>query len=169
MDIATINALPCEEFVKIFDNVIVKCPLIAAAVWPRRPFKDLIAFEEAISEFIDSLPDSGKEGLLRCFKALAGKEFQNGTLSRESDEEQKAAGMDVLNSNEVSHMARLNEEYQQRFGFPFVICSRMHNKVSIFNQLLVSCQNERTVERARAIKEAKKICHLRLQRLVLSD
>lgn len=66
-------------------------------------------------------------------------------------------------------MARLNEEYKRRFGFPFVICARMNDKEKILQQLSERCLNEHAVERARGIEEVKKICRLRLQGLVLTD
>uniref|UniRef100_UPI0037E947BE 2-oxo-4-hydroxy-4-carboxy-5-ureidoimidazoline decarboxylase n=1 Tax=Semicossyphus pulcher TaxID=241346 RepID=UPI0037E947BE len=169
MDVATVNALPYEDFVNIFGNVVEKCPIITAAVWSRRPFVSLAALETAIGEFIDALPESGKEGILRCHPDLAGRDLQSGTLTRESREEQAGAGMDALNSAESSRMSRLNDEYKERFGFPFVICARMNDKANILRQLSERCQNERAAERARGIEEVKKICRLRLQALVLSD
>ncbi|XP_044195626.1 2-oxo-4-hydroxy-4-carboxy-5-ureidoimidazoline decarboxylase [Thunnus albacares] len=169
MEIATVNALPYEDFVNIFGNVVEKCPIITAAVWSRRPFVSLGAFEAAISEFIDALPESGKEGILRCHPDLAGRDLQSGTLTQESREEQTGAGMDALDSSEASRMARLNDEYKERFGFPFVICARMNDKATILRQLSERLGNERPVERARGIEEVKKICRLRLQGLVLID
>ncbi|XP_029385418.1 2-oxo-4-hydroxy-4-carboxy-5-ureidoimidazoline decarboxylase [Echeneis naucrates] len=169
MDITAVNALPCEDFVNIFGNVIEKCPIIAAAVWSKRPFDSLAALETAMSEFIDSLSESGKEGILRCHPDLAGRDLQTGTLTQESREEQAGAGMDSLETAEASRMARLNEEYKGRFGFPFVICARMNDKANILLQLSARCQNERAVERARGIEEVKKICRLRLQSLVLTN
>ncbi|KAE8279882.1 2-oxo-4-hydroxy-4-carboxy-5-ureidoimidazoline decarboxylase [Larimichthys crocea] len=169
MDIAAVNALPYEDFVNIFGNVVEKCPIITAAVWSRRPFVNFTALEAAISEFIDGLPESGKEGILRCHPDLAGRDLHGGTLTRESREEQAGAGMDALNSVEASNMARLNEEYKERFGFPFVICARMTDKVNILRQLSERCRNERSVERARGIEEVKKICRVRLQALVVGE
>nr|XP_020455666.1 putative 2-oxo-4-hydroxy-4-carboxy-5-ureidoimidazoline decarboxylase [Monopterus albus] len=169
MDIDAINALPCEDFVNIFGNVVEKCPLITAAVWSRRPFANLTALEAAISEFIDALPESGKEGILRCYPDLAGRDLQGDTLTRESREEHARAGLDALSSGEALRMSRLNWEYKVRFGFPFVICARMNDKANILQQLTERCRNERTVERARGIEEVKKISHLRLQSLVLPD
>lgn len=60
MDVSAVNALPYEDFVNIFGNVVEKCPLITAAVWEKRPFVSLAALETAISEFIDALPESGE-------------------------------------------------------------------------------------------------------------
>ncbi|XP_053175507.1 2-oxo-4-hydroxy-4-carboxy-5-ureidoimidazoline decarboxylase-like [Scomber japonicus] len=169
MEIATVNCLPYEDFVNIFGNVVEKCPIITAAVWSRRPFVNISALEAAISEFIDALPESGKEGILRCLPDLAGRDHQSGTLTPESREEQAQAGMDGLDSTELLRMARHNDEYKVRFGFPFVICARMNDKPTIFQQLSERLRNKRAVERARGIEEVKKICRLRLQGLVLID
>lgn len=63
MNIVAVNALTYEEFVDVFGNVVEKCPLVAAAVWPKRPFESRSAMEAAISEFIDALPDAGETGV----------------------------------------------------------------------------------------------------------
>lgn len=72
MDISAVNALPYEDFVHVFGNVVEKCPLITAAVWSRRPFENLAALEAAINEFIDALPESGATPPSLCnFPVLA--------------------------------------------------------------------------------------------------
>lgn len=111
----------------------------------------------------------GKEGILRCHPDLAGRDLQTGTLTRESREEQAGAGMDALSPAEALRMARLNGDYKERFGFPFVICARMNDKAHILLRLSERCRNERAAERAHGIQEVKKICRLRLQGLVLPD
>ncbi|XP_020364308.1 2-oxo-4-hydroxy-4-carboxy-5-ureidoimidazoline decarboxylase [Oncorhynchus kisutch] len=169
MDIGSVNYLPYEDFVDVFGNVVEKCPLITAAVWSRRPFSSLADLEASINDFIDALPESGKEGILRVHPDLTGRDLQSGSLTRESREEQVQAGLDTLTTAEVSRMARLNTEYKDHFGFPFVICARMNNKATILRQLEERLRNERTIERACAIDEVKKICHLRLQGLVVPE
>ncbi|XP_015257408.1 PREDICTED: putative 2-oxo-4-hydroxy-4-carboxy-5-ureidoimidazoline decarboxylase [Cyprinodon variegatus] len=169
MDISAVNALSYEEFVNIFGNVVEKCPLITAAVWTSHPFMSINALEAEINDFIDALPESGKEGILRCHPDLAGRDLHSGALTRESQEEQARAGMGELSPAEASRMARLNEKYKERFGFPFVICARMNDKARILSELSERLQNERAAESARGIAEVKKICRLRLQALVLSE
>lgn len=112
---------------------------------------------------------AGKVGILRCHPDLAGRDLRDGTLTRESSEEQAAAGMDALGSEEASRMSRLNEEYKARFGFPFVICARMNDKAAVLRQLSERRGNVREVEVTRGIEEVKKICRLRLHTLVLTD
>nr|XP_055038369.1 2-oxo-4-hydroxy-4-carboxy-5-ureidoimidazoline decarboxylase [Misgurnus anguillicaudatus] len=169
MDISVINSLTYEDFVNIFGNVVEKCPLILAAIWSHRPFKDLADIETHITEFIHSLSDSGKEGILRCHPDLAGRDLQTGALTRESQEEQSQAGMTTLDSREILDMYRLNAEYKERFGFPFIICVRLNKKAEILRQLSERLKNDRAAERERAIEEVKKICSLRLHSIVLSD
>lgn len=80
MEIATVNSLTYEDFVNIFGNVVENCPIITAAVWSRRPFVNLGAFESAISEFIDALPESGElYFVIFCVLELATGSFCNGT------------------------------------------------------------------------------------------
>lgn len=112
---------------------------------------------------------TGKEGILRCHPDLAGRDLQRGTLTRESRVEQAAAGLDALGSGEASRIERLNEEYKQRFGFPFVICARMNDKETILGQMRERCQNEPALETVRGIEEVKKICRLRLQGIICTD
>ncbi|XP_003967981.1 2-oxo-4-hydroxy-4-carboxy-5-ureidoimidazoline decarboxylase [Takifugu rubripes] len=169
MDIRAVNDLSFEEFVNIFGNLVEKCPIVAATVWSERPFGSFTALEKAIHDFIDHLPQSGKEGLLRCHPDLAGRDLQRGTLTQESRVEQVAAGLDALGSEEASRMERLNDEYKQRFGFPFVICARMNDKATILHQMTERCQNEPALETLRGIEEVKKISSLRLHSIILVD
>lgn len=169
MEISAVNVLSYEEFVDVFGNVVEKCPIITAAVWSSRPFANQADLEASINEFIEALPESGKEGIIRCHPDLAGRDLQSGTLTVESRKEQGQAGLDTLDASEIAYMARLNEEYKVRFGFPFVICARMNNKATILRELSERLKNERATELTGAIEEVKKICHLRLKGLLLHD
>lgn len=60
MDMEKVNSMGFGEFVDVFGNVIEKCPLVAAAVWSRRPFSGSEDLEKHFFDFIDALPRSGK-------------------------------------------------------------------------------------------------------------
>nr|XP_014335739.1 PREDICTED: putative 2-oxo-4-hydroxy-4-carboxy-5-ureidoimidazoline decarboxylase [Bos mutus] len=60
MDIEKVNSMDFGEFVDVFGNVIERCPLIAAAVWSKRPFSGLGDLEKHFFAFIDGLPLSGQ-------------------------------------------------------------------------------------------------------------
>ncbi|XP_062377800.1 2-oxo-4-hydroxy-4-carboxy-5-ureidoimidazoline decarboxylase [Sardina pilchardus] len=169
MDISRANSLSYEDFVNTFENVIEKAPLVAAAVWSHRPFANLSELEARIVEFIDKLPEEGKEGILRCHPDLAGRDLQRGTLTRDSQDEQSQAGMASLTPEETERMYRLNTEYKRRFGFPFIICAKMNDKAAILRKLAERSGNDLAKERKCGIDEVKKICSLRLRNIVLPD
>ncbi|KAK6486188.1 2-oxo-4-hydroxy-4-carboxy-5-ureidoimidazoline decarboxylase-like [Huso huso] len=163
MDVQTVNSMTCEEFVCVFGNVVERCPLIAAALWSRRPFSSTLELENGFNEFIDSLSIEGKEGILRCHPDLAGRELLAGTLTVESRGEQGQAGLTSLSSADALRMNQLNSQYKKQFGFPFVICARMSDKDRIIQQLESRVRNQQLQELHCGIEEVKSICRLRLQ------
>uniref|UniRef100_W5L4Q4 2-oxo-4-hydroxy-4-carboxy-5-ureidoimidazoline decarboxylase n=2 Tax=Astyanax mexicanus TaxID=7994 RepID=W5L4Q4_ASTMX len=163
MDINTVNALTYEEFLEIFGNVVEKCPIIPAAIWAHRPFKSFSDIEAQISEFIDSLPESGKEGILRCHPDLS---LPAVNLTRDSVDEQRAAGLVSMSSGERALLLDLCARYRQRFGFPFVICARANSTETIGRALRDRVNGERAQERDRGIEEVKKICSLRMRQIL---
>ncbi|XP_059819275.1 2-oxo-4-hydroxy-4-carboxy-5-ureidoimidazoline decarboxylase [Hypanus sabinus] len=162
MEIHIFNSMDYEEFVDKFGNAIERCPLIAATVWTNRPFTSLDALEKAFGDFIDLLPSSGKEGLLRCHPDLAGRDLFRGILSTESQGEQTQAGLTNLTAEQRSQLTELNALYKKRFHFPFVICARMNDKDTIIRHLSSRIHNSPEHELKTSVEEVKKICHLRL-------
>nr|MBA2776776.1 2-oxo-4-hydroxy-4-carboxy-5-ureidoimidazoline decarboxylase [Chloroflexia bacterium] len=102
---------------------------------------------------------------------LVGKAARSGTLTRESTAEQRAAdlGPDDLSEEEVETFQRLNREYRERFGFPFVICAREKRKASILAGFASRMGHNRDTERLAAMAEIKRIAWYRLTDLVDND
>ena len=63
---------------------------------------------------------AGKEGVLRLHPDLAGRLAAAGQLTSESTKEQSAAGLHLMTEDERHRMSNLNEQYRNKFGFPFV-------------------------------------------------
>ncbi|XP_075706137.1 putative 2-oxo-4-hydroxy-4-carboxy-5-ureidoimidazoline decarboxylase [Rhinoderma darwinii] len=163
MDLQAVNSMSYEQFLDIFGNIIEKCPIITAAVWSRRPFSSFGGVEDSVYDFIESLPISGKEGILRCHPDLAGRELTSGTLTMESQQEQRQAGLTSLSSREREILTLLNTQYKKKFGFPFVICAKMSVKEKIIEELNARLQNDPSIELLKGIDEVKKICHMRME------
>ncbi|XP_077592505.1 2-oxo-4-hydroxy-4-carboxy-5-ureidoimidazoline decarboxylase [Stigmatopora nigra] len=161
MNLSQVNALPYEDFVNVFGNVVERCPVAAAAIWSKLPFADVDAFQAAICDFVDSLPDSGKEGILRCHADRVGRDLESGR--------QVEGEPDPLISDESCTMFCLNEEYKERFSFPFIICVRADDKAAIYQEMRNRITNDCATERERGIEEVKKMCRLRLRDMVLND
>ncbi|CAK6443026.1 unnamed protein product [Pipistrellus nathusii] len=169
MDMEKVNSMDFGEFVDVFGNVIERCPLIAAAVWSQRPFSGLEDLEKHFSAFIDALPQSGQEGILRCHPDLAGRELQRGTLTAESQREQSSAGLTSLGAEERLQLAELNARYRARFGFPFVLAARLCDRDAVLRELARRLQRPPAQELRTALGEVKKIGRLRLADLLGGD
>ncbi|KAM6179033.1 putative 2-oxo-4-hydroxy-4-carboxy-5-ureidoimidazoline decarboxylase [Rhynchocyon petersi] len=167
MDLKKVNSMDFGDFVDMFGNVIERCPLIAAAVWSQRPFRDLNDLEKRFSDFIDALPQSGQEGILRCHPDLAGRELQRGALSAESLREQSAAGLRSLGADARRRLGELNAQYRARFGFPFVLAARLRDPDAVERELLSRLQNPPALELSTALREVKTIGRLRLADLLV--
>jgi 2-oxo-4-hydroxy-4-carboxy-5-ureidoimidazoline decarboxylase len=59
MDISVVNNLSYGDFTVKYGNVIEHCPVVAAAVWSKRPFVDVENLHRAFCEVLDDLPRSG--------------------------------------------------------------------------------------------------------------
>ncbi|XP_017392987.1 putative 2-oxo-4-hydroxy-4-carboxy-5-ureidoimidazoline decarboxylase [Cebus imitator] len=169
MDIEKVNSMDFGEFVDVFGNVIERCPLIAAAVWSQRPFLDLEDLQKHFFAFIDALPQSGQEGILRCHPDLAGRDLQQGTLTAESQREHSGAGLTSLGPDEQLRLAELNAQYRARFGFPFILAARLSDRAAVPRELARRLLCPPAQELRTALGEVKKISGLRLADLLCAD
>ena len=101
--------------------------------------------------------------LSRCCPDLGGRLAQAGQLGKESTREQAKAQLNTLTDEEKALMIRLNDQYRQKFGFPFVLCARLNNKESIINGLKTRIKNKADEELETAMDQFFKICELRLR------
>jgi hypothetical protein len=70
---------------------------------------------------------SGREaqlGLIRAHPELAGKAMVAKTLTAESTHEQGKAGLTACTPDEFARIQVLNDSYNQKFGFPFILAVR---------------------------------------------
>ena len=108
-------------------------------------------------------------GILRSYPDLAGKLAKDGKLTGESLHEHSQADLDKLTDEEEAMMARLNSQYKEKFGFPFVICARMNKKDAIIEGLKARSNHHVETEVQIGIGEVMKICELRLKDIVKSQ
>ena len=161
-----VNQLGFREFTERFGGVIEQTPLVAAAAWSSRPFRDLQALHGAFSGFVRTLSFEGKAAVLRCHPDLAGKLAQEGGLSPESTKEQRSAGMLALSYSEREELVRLNGAYVEKFTVPFVICARENKKEAIFVGIRRRLGNTVQEEVEAGVEEVVKIAWYRLTGIV---
>ncbi len=71
--------------------------------------------------------------------------------------------MDALTAEEVETFTGLNTAYTEKFGFPFIIAVRDHDKAGILAAFQRRLENDRDAELAEACRKVERIAELRLQ------
>ena len=73
-----------------------------------------------------------------------------------------------MSADERKVMKELNQQYKQKFGFPFVICARENKKEAIINGLKTRLANSMEQEVLQGVEEVKKISYYRILEAVSS-
>ncbi len=107
--------------------------------------------------------DDARLGVLTAHPDLAGKLAAAKQLTAESTSEQASAGLDMLTDDERAAFTDLNSAYVERFGFPFIIAVRDHEKPSILAAFKSRLDNTRDAEFAEACHQVERIALHRLQ------
>ena len=157
-----LGSLDRAGFVDAVGFVAEHSPWVAESAYERRPFADREAVAGAFRSAIEDAPAERQLALIRAHPDLAGKLALAGDLTAASASEQASAGLDRLTADELERFTRLNNDYRERFGFPFVICVREHTKESIAAAFAERLANDAQVERATAIDQIARIMRLRL-------
>jgi OHCU decarboxylase len=110
--------------------------------------------------------DEERLAVLQAHPDLAGKLAAARQLTEASSDEQSSAGLDALTDRERAQFMALNDAYQNRFGFPFIIAVRDNTKAQIIDAFEARLQNDRNTEFATACRQVERIAELRLKAIL---
>lgn len=161
-----LNDLSEGPFTAYFAGVLEHSPQYAAQVAAGRPYRDAGALAQAFAQAALSGNEAEQVALIRAHPDLAGKAALAGDLTPESAREQASAGLDRLSPAEYEEFHRLNAAYHARFGLPFVVCVREHDKASIFAAARERLSHTPEQERRAALHEIGRIARLRVLDLI---
>ena len=162
LTVDTINCLDRSAFVDAFGSLFEGSPWIASKAWEDGPFDSVEDLHEKLCVVMYGASREQQLALIRGHPDLVGRAALAGTLSRESTGEQAAAGLDRLSPDEIVAFNRLNTQYKERFGFPFVICARENKKESILAGFATRLHNTPDEEIVTALGEIARIAWYRL-------
>jgi len=160
--INNINQLNKSDFLSIFGNVFEKTEWISEKVFELKPFKD---FNDLSSKLLNLYEDCNKKKILIIFNshpelAVAKK------MTNESKLEQAGANLNECSVEEFNEFKKLNLEYKNKFGFPFIIAVKGKNKTEILNNFRQRILNDVESEFKEAKKQVKKIATFRLNEII---
>ena len=159
--IDNINNLNKADFLLIFGNVFEKTESVALEAFESKPFKD---FDDIILKMLNIYEGYTKDKILEILNlhpelAVAKK------LTSESKLEQAGANLNECTVEEFKEFKKLNLEYKNKFGFPFIIAVKGKNKTEILNNFRQRILNDVEREFEEAKKQVKKIALIRMKEL----
>ena len=160
--IAAINAMDQEDFVATLGAIFEDTPAIAAQVWSQRPFENCSDLHRKMVVQVNAMDQEAQIALIRAHPELGSK----AKMADASVEEQSKVGLNRLLPKEDVMMQQLNQQYREKFGFPFVIAVKGRSKSEILEVFARRLTNPVEVEQEQALTEIFQIAQFRLEALI---
>lgn len=165
LTLAAVNRMDRDRFVDALGGIFEHSPWVAEAAWPAAPFSSVAALHEAMVAAVRLASSQRRLDLIGAHPDLAGWAARGGMMTANSVAEQASAGLLSLDDDEDDRFSRLNTAYRKRFGFPFIIAVRRHDRASLLAAFEARLANSRAVEIETALGEIFTITRLRLAAL----
>jgi 2-oxo-4-hydroxy-4-carboxy-5-ureidoimidazoline decarboxylase len=161
-----------EDFVACFGGVYEHSAWIAEAVWELDPNSAIDENQDtpeglhsAFRSILDAADRAAKLALLIAHPDLAGKLAISGGLTAESTSEQSSADLGNCTAEEFAAFQGLNEQYKEKFGFPFILAVRGYHRSEILEIFKTRVNNDPATEFNEALTQVHKIALLRLNEI----
>ncbi len=152
-----------QAFVSRFGGIYEHSPWVAELA---APYLDDAAVTDVIARVMaDCVDNASRERQLELIRAhpdLAGRAQIAGELTEASTDEQSSAGLDRCSPAEYAQFQELNEQYREKFGFPFVMAVKNSSRQDILDAFEKRLENDYDVEFETALVEIHTIARLRL-------
>ena len=156
-----LNNLNRDEFISLFGVIFEKTQWIAEKLFELKPFKDKDDLINKIIEIYESSSKNENLNILRAHPKLAVEK----NLTEHSNQEQSRANLKSCTQKEFDEFTKLNNEYEKKFNFPFIIAVKDKDKIEILNNFRQRINNDIEFEFKESKKQVKKIALFRLDEL----
>ena len=160
-----VHAASREQFLAYYSALFEHSPWIVEQAWHAQPVADAAALHDTLLGVLAAATDEQRLALIRAHPELADKFVQAEGLTAASASEQASAGLTQLLPEEFQLFHDLNRSYRARFGFPFIICVRLHTKASILAAMQSRLGSDPETELREALTQIGLIVALRLATL----
>ena len=162
-----LNAADTATATQMLDGLYEHSPWIAEAALAHRPFKSLAHIKHAMAKVLAEAPEQAQRDLVLAHPELAGKAMVTNTLTAESTNEQNKAGLTQCTPEEFAKIQQLNQDYNARFGFPFILAVRGPRGLGLPKQEIIETFERRVhnpidFELAEALRNIHRIAEIRL-------
>ena len=157
---------PQEEFVSRYGGVYEHSLWVAEeAAFDAMEVDKVDRIAAIMADCVDNASTDRQLALIRAHPDLAGKAQIAGELTQDSSDEQASAGLDQCSAEEYQRFQSLNDEYHEKFGFPFVVAVRGSSRAEILEIFARRLDNTEAIEFETALSEIHKIARLRIDAL----
>jgi allantoicase len=165
-DLEWLNALTADQAV----TELLQCcgsKRWAEAMTARRPYATIETLLAAATDVWASLETSDWLQAFRSHPRI-GERKAAASVSEQSQQwsGQEQAGVTEASQQTVESLASLNQLYERKFGFIFIICATGKSSAEMLEALRERIESDPTAELPLAAAEQAKITHLRLKKLV---
>jgi OHCU decarboxylase len=162
LSIQAVNQLDREAFIECFGGVYEHSPWVAEGAWVKRPFADRSALERALQTVVSDAGQTRQLDLLCQHPALGTRR----DLTGYSRGEQAGAGILGAAEAERRELAGLNQQYETRFGFPFILAVRGADLRTILDSCRTRLNHDFDTEFAESLRQVFRIAGFRLGDLI---
>ena len=153
-----------EKFGAVFEH----SPWVAEAVFESGG--SLLRDAESLAERFESVFLASDPVLqletLRAHPQLACTLAGQNDLTADSISEQTGAGLDRCSTSEFEEFKRLNADYMEKFGFPFIIAVRGLKRSQILDVFHKRLKNDPQAEYQAALHQTCRIARMRIEDIV---
>ena len=151
------------EFKEMYGGVYESSPWVAEGAYALRDtLHTTLELHAAMKEVVDAAPREKQLALIKAHPDLACAPADEGKLTAESRSEQKGAGLDQCTPQEFAEFQRLNAEYKEKFGFPFIVAVKGLTRADILAQFRERINHAADDEFIVALEQINKIAYFRL-------
>ena len=167
MTLAELNALCDKEAAAALQGLYEHSPWIAERAVAARPFASVSHLKQSLVDAVEQGDHAAQLALLRAHPQLAGKAMVAGTLTAESTDEQTRSGLTHCSPEQFARLHALNEAYDQRFGWPFILAVRGPTGLGLARGEIIAAFERRVLaepeaEFAECLRNVHRIAELRL-------
>ena len=156
-----LNNLNRDQFISLFRVIFEKTLWIAEKLFELKPFKDKNDLIYKMIQIYESSSNNEVLNILRAHPKLAVEK----NLTENSSKEQSNANLKNCTKEEFDEFTNLNNEYEKKFGFPFIIAVKGKDKLEILNNFRQRINNDVEFEFKESKRQVKKIALFRLNEL----
>ncbi|GAB6070596.1 hypothetical protein JCM30760_16930 [Thiomicrorhabdus hydrogeniphila] len=162
MTLDELNKLPTKSFLEQCKSLLEHCDWVLPVLEESRPFMSALDMQNKLAVAIKNAPLGLQKQALQLHPKLGVGKAQPGF----SQSEQQQAGLSSLSEDELMLFKKLNHEYENKMGYPFVVAVTGMNKTQILTLMQQRLNQTEEIEWPVSVAELIKIAQIRVKKLI---